>query len=176
VNYLLTLDLATRVGWTCGKPEDTRFSSGTHTLPSTGEDIGAFLEAAEQWLEGTLNGVAQCVFESPILPRLTSIATCRKLYGLAGLAELACHRRHIRCMELSNATVKAFMGVRKAPGCRDLKAQMIDAVALHGYQATTHDEADAIAIRLYILHKFHPEHRRAFSLDLGRLGAAADNG
>ncbi len=174
MNYLLTLDLATSCGWTCGKPEDARFASGTHTLPKTGSDVGAFLYAFEGWLAGTLDGVAVCVFESPILPRATSLATCRKLYGLAGMTELLCHRRHIECMEVAGPTLKAFMGVKAAPG--EAKAQMVRSVQLHGYSPQSHDEADAIAIRLFILHKFYPQHRAAFSTDMGLLGAAADNG
>jgi hypothetical protein len=175
VNYLLTLDLATNCGWTCGLAEDEGFRSGAEKFPSTGEDIGAFLYAFERWLMGALDGVERVVFESPILPRSTSLATCRKLYGLAGMAELACHKRRIDCMEVSNATVKAFMGTSKTKAGEAKKA-MIRAVELHGYCPNSHDEADAIAIRLYTLHKFYPSVRRNFSLDMGPLGVAADNG
>ena len=94
---LLTLDLATRIGWTCGRPDDTQFASGTHTLTKTGKDIGEFLRAFEEWFEAATDDVTVVVFESPILPRTTSLATCRKLYGLAGALELFCLRYGIDC-------------------------------------------------------------------------------
>ncbi len=139
--------------------------------------MGAFLYAFTGWLVGTLDGVSLCVFESPILPRQTSLATCRKLYGLAGITQMTCHRRHIECMEVAAPTVKAFMGLtRQVSGGPDVKQQMIRAVGMFGYDVESHDEADAIAIRLFVLHKCYPQHRAVFSTDLGLLGAVADNG
>ena len=173
-DLLLTLDLATNLGWSCGKPEDQQFAHGSYRLPKTGEDVGAYLSAYRKWLENALNGVTLTVAESPILPKVTSLATCRKLYGLVGVTEMLCHDRGIRCLEVSNATVKAFLGVRRAPGV-DTKLQIVEAVRRYGYEVEDHDQADAIGIRLWTLHRFFPATRQAFSLDLGLLSAAADN-
>ena len=63
------------------------------------------------------------------------------------------------------------MGVKRMPG-HDVKELMVEAVKRYGYEPKTHDEADAIAIRLYVLHELHPETRRSFALDLGALGAS----
>ncbi len=171
MNYLLTLDLASRIGWSCGHPADQSFASGAHQLPKTGEDIGAFLHHFRQWLQPTLKGVSLCVFESPILPRTTTLATARKLYGQAGYTELACRDFGIKCMEVNNMTIKKFMG---SGGYS--KTDMIRAVKTYGYEPETDDEADAIAIRLFAIAKLFPKETANFSLDMGELGVAADRG
>lgn len=170
--YLLTLDLSSRsVGWTCGTPNDLRFSSGTQLFPKTGEDIGAFIDLHIKWLEPALNGVNLCVMEAPILPKTTSLATCRKLYGQSAVTEYLCRKHHVECLEVSNMSVKAFFGVA---GAKDPKAAMMDAVASYGYEALTDDEADAIAIRLYIINKRFPHLAARFGLDLGLLGTVVN--
>ena len=104
-----------------------------------------------------------------------SVSLAKKLYGLAGMTEVVCRDLGLKCMELSNSSAKAFVGANKVPG-KDRKAAMVEAIRAYGFAPETADEADAIAIRLYALHKLYPGTRTAFSLDLGALGAAADNG
>ncbi|MDE2472622.1 MAG: hypothetical protein KGL35_28820 [Bradyrhizobium sp.] len=172
-DFLLTLDLSSRsVGWTCGMLEDLRFASGTQLFPKTGDDIGAFIDLHIQWLESALNGVGLCVMEAPILPKATSLATCRKLYGQSAVTEYLCRKHKIECLEVSNMSVKAFFGVA---GAKDPKAAMMDAVLRYGYDALTDDEADAIAIRLYIINKRFPHLAARFGLDLGLLGTAVNS-
>lgn len=177
MNFLLTLDLASRsIGWTCGPPDDNRFSSGTQTFPSTREDIGAFSILFEKWLDQALAGVSLVVFEAPVLyAAKANLATLRKLYGVAYHVELMCTKRKIECFEANNSSVKAFMGVSRAKGVNQ-KAQMIELVRRYGFAVRDDDEADAIAIRLYVIARRFPKLVRAMSIDLGPLGAAADNG
>ena len=163
---LLTLDLATSIGFTHGRAEDRYFEVGTHRLPKTGDDIGQFASAFRYWIHGILDGVSVCVFESPILPKQTSLATCRKLYGLAWQTELACRDYAIKCMEVAAPSVKAFMGSGNYR-----KLEMIRAVRQFGYDPQNDDEADAIAIRLYAIHKLYPSSIQRFNLQMGALGA-----
>lgn len=107
--------------------------------------------------------------------RTTSLATARKLYAQAAFTEFACFRRNIRCMEANNSSIKAFIGISRARGV-DQKASMVAAIRAYGYEAGSHDEADAIAIRLYAIAKLFPKQAAVFGLDMGLLGAAADNG
>jgi hypothetical protein len=171
VKYLLTLDLASSLGWSCGEPADQSFSYGRHQLPKTGEDIGDFLYHYRGWLHPALDGVDLCVFESPVLPRTTSLATARKLYSQAGMTELVCRDRKIKCMEVNLQSIKTFMGVDRTRGA-DQKASMVDCVKRYGYEPENDDEADAIAIRLFVLHRMFPAAARNFNLDMGLLGAA----
>ncbi len=164
MSYLLTLDLATHTGWTKGRPDDRHFDYGTHVLPKTG-DIGAFLQAYTEWLTIALDGVDLCVFEAPILPRQTSLQTLRKLYGLAGVTEQVCHMRGIKCREVNLMSVKAFV----CPRMRS-KDEMVRAIRLYGYDPKTTDEADAIGIRLFVLHAHFPK-IPGLNLELGILGA-----
>lgn len=174
MNYLLTLDIATKTGWTCGEPGDPHFASGTHVLPKTGEDIGLFLKHYRNWLRGALEGVSLVVFEQPLMPSIPNFVTLRKLYSLAGLTELVCLDADVKCLELSAAKVKAFLGVRYIKGGPDLKTQMVDAVKQYGYDCATHDEADAIGLRLLTIHHMFPQHIGSLGIDLGLLGAASN--
>jgi hypothetical protein len=168
LSALLTLDLATRIGWTRGPATDRAFESGSYRLPSTGDDLGLFLASFRQWLERVLPGVHTCVFEAPILPRQTMLSTARKLYSQAAFLELACLDQRVRCLEANNSTIKSFMGVA---GCKG-KEPMMAAVRAYGYDFEDHDQADAIALRLFAVHKLFPDTRGEFNTDLGPLGAA----
>ena len=173
MSFLLCLDLATRLGWSCGEPGDQQFSYGSHQLPKTGEDIGWFLHAYDAWLAPALTGVGMVVFESPVLGRTTSLATARKLYSQAGYTELACRQRDIKCMECNLQSVKTFMGVSRARGV-DQKASMMECVERYGYEPDgDEDAADAIALRLFVLHQMFPDVARRMPLQLGPLDAAA---
>lgn len=167
---LLTLDLATNLGWTLGPETDPAFRHGSHRLPSTGEDIGAFATAYDLWLrERLFGGVDYVVFEAPVLPRETSLATVRKLSGLAWHTEFRCTMMNIRCEEASNTSVKKFVaghGFAK-------KNDMLAAIRARGYEVADHDEADAIAVRLYTIHQRFPKAAACLNLDMGALGVAA---
>lgn len=166
---LLTLDLSSRVGWTLGDIADSHFRSGVHRLPSTGEDIGAFAEAFDAWLHGTALDADHVVFESPILPRQTMLATVRKLSGLCWHTEFFAKMNNIRCEEANIQHIKKFIS-----GKGDAKKpEMVRAVELMGFKPEDDNEADAIATRLYVIGRQRPDLLRAMKFDLGPLGMAS---
>lgn len=169
---LLTLDLATSSGWTVGDVSDRHFLWGSHRLPSTGVDIGSFALAYNLFLNDmiTRHGVDHIVFESPILPfAKTTLATVRKLTGLAWHTEFVARSAGIRIEEAHRQQVCAFMGVRGRG--KDLKRQMIDAVRAYGYEVINDDQADAVAIRFYSIARLYPADAAPFDNSLGLLGA-----
>lgn len=165
---ILTLDLATNLGWTCGKPwEVPRF--GHHVLPSTGENIGRFAAAFDDWLTGKLEAErpSLVVFEAPILPVQTTPSTVRKLTGLAWHTEFVCFGRRIECAEGRASSVrKLVVGSGKAK-----KPDVMHVCRRYGFKVETDDEADSIALWIFTVIKRAPEHAQRFSL--GPLGARA---
>lgn len=170
---LLTLDLATVLGYTVGAVADRGFKSGHYRLPSTGADIGAFAAAYDGWLDShlSLTGVTEVVFEAPVLPRKTTLATVRKLSGLAWHTEWLCTNMGIKCYEAHLQSVKKAIGGHG----RAQKSDMIRAVQSYGYDVTEENEADAIAVRLYTIMTRHQELAADFGLEMGLLGANAPN-
>lgn len=166
---LLTLDLATWIGWTLGAPSDLHFRFGTHKLPSA-VDIGPFAEAYNLWLDQMLaRKVTMVVFEAPILPREVALITARKLYGLAWHTEWQCTIRQVAVFEAHLQSVKKFL----TGDGRAKKPQMIEAARGYGYEVTDDNQADAIGIRLLTIQNRFPELATKFSFSLGPLGAAA---
>lgn len=165
---LLTLDLATVLGWTKGAVGDRTFKSGHFRLPSTKNDIGAFAAAYGEWLNNNIAGVTSVVFEGPILPRKTQLATIRKLYGLCYHTELLCTKLGIKCYEAHLSSVKKAIGGHG----RAQKVDMVAAVQSYGYDVTEENEADAIAVRLFTIMTRHKELAASFGLELGLLGTA----
>ena len=173
---LLTLDLSSSIGWTCGKAEDMAFASGTQVLPKTApEDIAGFIQSFDDWLSTALLDVTLCVFESPLFLAKSSITTLRKLYGQAAHLEWRCQQARIECLEVNNMKVKKFFNVAGIRG-KAGKQAIVNAVWFSGFCPKTHDEADAIAIRLYTIHERFSEHADALGLRLGGLGVAASMG
>jgi crossover junction endodeoxyribonuclease RuvC len=141
---ILTLDLATHLGWACGSPADEpRF--GSHRLPSTGDEIGRFLVAFEDWLCDmiTVESPVIVVFEAPILTRgNTSPIVARKLMGLANATETICYRRETMCRQANLSTIKkGFAGHGRAE-----KADMIAAARRWGWDVKNDNEADALGV------------------------------
>jgi Holliday junction resolvasome RuvABC endonuclease subunit len=164
---LLTLDLATRIGFTLGPVNDRSFKFGTHQLPHTGMELGRSAVAFEVWLTEILErGVTDVVFESPVMPRIANVITLRKLYGLAYHTELVCALRKVTVREANVSAVRKFI----AGSGRAKKHDVVAAVRLYGFDARDHDEADAIAIRLYTIANDFPGLSRNFGLELGMLG------
>jgi hypothetical protein len=170
---LLTLDLASKTGWTFGAPDDKQFASGVYPIAQTGkDDIGHFLADFDAWLSERLVDVAFCVFESPIFPGAKgNLGTLRKLYSLAGHLEWRCLQAKIQCFEVNTMAVKRFMGIAGIWG-KPGKQAMIRAVERYGYEPVDDNEADAIGLRLYTIHLRYPALADAFHLRLGALGAA----
>ncbi|SRR6266550_1875823 len=163
---LLTLDLATVLGWTRGDVADRNFESGYYKLPSTGADIGAFAEAYDKWIRSKINGVTEIVMECPVLPRKTTLATVRKLTGLAWHSEWIATSMGIRCYEAHLSSVKKAIGGHG----RASKDDMVAAVQGYGYNVTEENEADAIAVRLYTIMTRYNHLADNFELSMGLLG------
>ena len=94
------------------------------------------------------------IIEAPILPKArydsatnrllqapTSIATTRKLQGLAGVAEMVCVQRGLLIEEVFPSTVKAALG-----GGRAEKPDMMHVAQKCGLSPKKHDEADAFGV------------------------------
>lgn len=170
---LLTFDLSSQVGWTYGDHDDPRFFFGTKRLPKTGEDIGAFAWALDVWLTEVFERRQDLVvFESPILPSLTSLPTLRKLYGLAWHVEFACKVHGVMCEEADIGPVTKYMTGRGQWGKGLRKGKMIEAAERYGYAVKTDDEADAIGVRLWTIAEKWPDVSRRMGHDMGALGAS----
>lgn len=167
---ILALDLATKCGWACGSP-DGEPTYGTKVLPSTGEDIGRFADAFNTWLLDmlTLESPAVVVFEAPVLSGTTSLATARKLYGLAWHTEFCCRLRQVRVCEHHLQSVKKFF----AGSGRADKADMIAAARRQGWDPKDDNAADALGLWACAVHQFAPRHAERFKMGaLARAGAA----
>jgi len=84
------------------------------------------------------------VIEAPILPQTTSLATTRKLQGLAGVAEMVCYRRNVPIREVGLSTVKKELSGSGRGG----KPDMMAAARRCGLQPSNFDEADALGVWL----------------------------
>ncbi|GLK86661.1 hypothetical protein [Ancylobacter defluvii] len=163
---VLALDLSTNTGWAAGDPAGTpRF--GTHTLPSTGDDVGRYLAKHREWLTAFIQVERPqfVVYEAPILPAQTTKATAIKLMSLAGLTELICRDLEVRCFEAHLQSIKKFL----AGSGRATKPDMIAAARRYGFDVRNDNEADAIGIWGHaVMHRF-PGRCTLFSM--GQLGA-----
>lgn len=147
---ILALDLATQTGWCFGETSE-RPTLGTLRLPSTGDEVGPFLDFFDQWLTMKFKSwdPAVVIFEAPILPGqfgnnsgpMTSIKTTRKLQGLASHLEFVCQRRSLECLETASATAKKAVGSGKFK-----KPDVLAACKRCGFDPKSQDEADAFAI------------------------------
>lgn len=156
---LLCLDLGTKTGWCAGRG-DILPTVGTIYLPSTGDDCGAYGAAARRELHLIMARWAPdvVIFEAPVLPSTTTLATTRKLQGLAMMVELVCHDLEIPCQEEFLQTVKLTMTGKGNAS----KQMMVDAARRMGLDPRTYnqrnnrtgemeeasDEADAAGIWL----------------------------
>lgn len=168
---LLALDIATNTGWAyarvphrlttaleAAQAKPPQPQSGTYRVRGVG--IGPALDEYERWLTGLLNELrpAGVIFEAPVLSgRLTSLATARKLYGLAGLTEMVAHRAGIEWVrEAQPASVKKHF----AGNGRAKKPDMEAACRQRGWTFADDNEADALAVWDYGCAILHDERRR----------------
>lgn len=171
---ILAYDLATSIGHAHGDSHlDEPPLFGTHVLPSTGEDVGSFLDAAFRFFRGQLTMIKPevVVFEAPILPRETSLMTVRKLCSLAGMLEVSCKWYGVRCEEESLQTVKLFWAGKG----NAKKEDMIAAAELYGFAVKNHDEADALGLWHLACQKLDPLNAGKNIASMGALGASARN-
>ena len=154
---LLTLDLATKTGFAVGDiSSGERPLSGTHTLPSTGTDIGRFLLAFDRWVSDLIvfHKPSLVVFEAPLFLAggKSNISTARKLMCLAGMTEYFCSKHKVMVRECNVSTIKKyFTGNGRAD-----KPKMIAAAKALGFEPKDDNEADALAIYFYTMNKLHP--------------------
>lgn len=157
----LALDLAGTTGWAIGGPAGVD-ASGSRKLPSTGEDVGTYLNAFRGWVHGVLqrHDVKRMVFEAPILHGAQlNIATLRKLYGLAGVTEMVGRDMGVPCFEANLSHIRAhFIHVTRAPVAvpqKDRKKwiteRVVAACIARGWHPRDGDEADAMALLDYTL-------------------------
>lgn len=148
---ILALDLATNTGLCAGTGEHLPVLAHVRLKP-TGDDVGAFLCEAEDWIKEQVEstGATLIVYESPLLQGEATITTRRKLFGLAGVTEMVAHREGIECAELTATAVKkALTGSGRAE-----KHHMVEACRAYGLEPHTYtkdgkpasDEADAFGI------------------------------
>lgn len=168
VNRLVFLDLATRIGFAYGSPLG-KPSYGAHLLPSTGAEIGRFIDEFDSWLSAQrwfLHG-SLIVYEAPILPRLTTQQTVRKLNGLAAYLEFKCYRSAIHCRQADLQSIKKFW----TGNGRAKKPEMCATARARGYVEigdNNGDEADALAGWWFVVNSIDERLWAAF-----RRGAAA---
>lgn len=175
---LLVLDLATHLGF-CFGDEAGVIEHGSHILPSTGPDIGAFLHAYAGWLGEKLMSwpIEKIVFEMPILGTGANLATLRKLYSLCGLTELIAKTQGLPCGEANLTDIRRhFIGVCRAPketlcspGCSRkkcgrcsgarrawLKHTTIAACRRLGFSPSDDNDADALALFSFCMSSADP--------------------
>lgn len=158
---LLCLDLATSVGFSVGTESGVE-AHGSHRLPSTGNDIAAFLKAYRAWLTSMIQRHLphEVVFEMPILPATTNIATLRKLYCLAGLTELIAKDLGCRVGEANLMDIRRhFIGTARAPKevpkedrRKWMKDRITSSARKRGFRPANDDDADALALFAYAMH------------------------
>ncbi len=166
----LALDLSSKTGWAVGE-HDAQPTFGSYALPKTGEDVGRFVAAFDEWLRAmiALESPEYVAFESPLMigGGATTISTTRKLMGLASHTEFVLYGSGIICRELNVSTIKKFW----AGSGRAKKPDMIAAARRHGFQVRTDDEADALGAWCFTVHARYPDQRHRWSA--GQLGAHA---
>lgn len=152
---LLALDLATRIGWCCGRGERLPVV-GSYQLDAQPNEIGAFLSEFELWLAGVLTEVEpeMVIFESPAPAGFNSLSSIRKTLGLAGVTEMVCYRRNIEAREIAPASVKKGL----SGNGRAKKPEMMAAARAYGIDPKFHDEADAFGIWLCAVRQLRREH------------------
>lgn len=158
---LCALDLATVTGWVIGEvPEKPlplplevlsppKIKSGHVRFGKPGCEIGPFMSTAESWLVKLIRDhtPGMVVFESPIMPTVTQIATLRKLYGIAALIEKICNDLKIPVREAAGSTVYKAFGV-KGKG-KERKENCIAACVRYGWYPQDDNEADAMILWHY---------------------------
>lgn len=149
---ILALDLASRFGY--AKLRNGEITYGSYLLPKTGEDVGRFLVAFEDWARLFAPGVDLIIFEAPWVGEKTSQDTARKLLGLACMTEVVATRLEIVCREENNAVVRKFF-IQKGRGERaELKKLTIERCRQLGWSPADDDAADALALLNYAMHLY----------------------
>lgn len=176
---ILALDLATNTGFAFGKP-DASPEFGSNVLPSTGDDVGRFLLAHEEFMHNLIDQAQPdlLLFESPVFYPKTgadgklvvtqSKASLRKLYGLAGITEMVALKRKVDCGEVDNQKAKkVFTGAGGKKGDR-----IIGECHSRGWLVNNEDEADACCVWFYGVVTLDEHNGTSFAKEFDPLFAA----
>ncbi len=152
---VLALDLASCTGWAVGAG-DKLPDVGVVNMPSTGEEVGPFLDFFCKWLTLKIQEDQPTIImiEAPMMPRArilngklvqpaTTMATTRKLQGLAGCAEMVAFQQKVEIRETHASSAKKNM---TGDGHAE-KSDMVRVAARLGYtRPLLFDEADALGV------------------------------
>ena len=148
---LLSLDLATRLGWAYGDARLGDPVSGWHKLPVTGEDIGRFAAAYDHWLNAMIDEARPdlIVFEEPMPTTAgrSTLSTTLKLQGLCWHTEFVANARRVNVRQVhASQWKKHFCGTGRVS--KSMKPYPpIVACKARGWHAVSDDnEADALGI------------------------------
>lgn len=158
---ILALDLATALGW-AANPAAMEPRFGTYVLPKTGDEVGEFIAAYDDWLQDMLVDEAPglVIYEAPSLFAKTTPATVIKLNGLATHTELVCFRRSVPCRKVNPSSLKKFF----AGNGRAEKADMVAAARRYGWEVRDDNAADACAVRAWAIFCYGtPEQKARFA-------------
>lgn len=155
---MLALDLAGLLGW-AANPFDSVPRFGSHQLPKTGDDVGRYIAAFDDWLQAMLDfeDPSGVIYEAPSIFMKTTPVTIEKLVGLATHTQLVCHRRGIRRWSANPSQVKKhFTGRGNAK-----KPDMVSTARRCGFKVRDDNEADAIAVWWWSVECFGEEPQKA---------------
>jgi hypothetical protein len=175
---ILAIDQATRSGWALG--EDHRAPQyGTFTLPSCGENYGAFAAEYWRWLAGRLvrHEPKLVVYEKPIHKPTDTLHTARLLYSLATVIDMVCLTKGVRVEVYGEGEVRTnFVGPlhrKRFPGRDNIKRAVIAECRARGWNPNGDDDADALALLDLARVKHMPGYRSRTHLGLGCAATAA---
>lgn len=159
---VLALDISTRCGWALWQGS-ARVLSGVYHVPQG--RFGRRLHRFAWWLDALLavNQVSHLVYEAPLLRQgpnsKTTIETVQLLMGLTGVACMTAEGRDVGEVEAANnQTVRAhFLGSARGDR-KELKAKTIAVCRALGWDPKDDNEADALAVLHYTLHKHRYQH------------------
>lgn len=183
---LLSLDLATRLGWACGDAFEGEPASGSFLLPSTGDDVGAFLKAYHLWLIARMAEFQPdiVVMEAP-LPATgkTTQTTLLKLWGLCSHTEFVASFKGVTCRQVNVSEWRsAFVGkghgrISKPKTVAQRSTYpVIQACRQRGWNIVDDNEADALGLWVYAIRFVCPGREARFDpLARGRTPRAPES-
>lgn len=138
---------------------------GSHDF-GRGRSNGEVLDDYFNWLVAKIEAIRPTAvgFESPYMPTgnnpfatPANALTVRRLYAFAGFTEAVCRRHRIKCYEAPAFEItKAFLGGPVPKRREDKKAATVKMARLLGHAVADDNEADALAIWMYLEAQFSP--------------------
>ncbi len=136
---ILALDLATRTGWAFGD-ENRLQGSGSHRFTGKAPQL---LSELHRWASALIGDELPdlVAFESPF----TRGAGSKLLHRMGGIIQMACWPS-VNVTEIPPTTIKKFITGKGNAS----KEDVVQAVRTRGHEPENDDEADAIALFLYV--------------------------